>query len=316
MKMKLAIAVSVVLMTLTGCSGGYLYTDSPALEFEDVNYGYPVKKALDNPKVAYIDQGSGPKTIVLIHGLASNAGFWRYTIDELSKDYRVIAVDLPGYGKSDKKSYKYSLTFYADVIYKLLKELKLEKVYYVGHSMGGQIGIHFSLKYPEMLEKLILASPAGIEPFQKGEGDWLRSVFSVPFVKATTEEGIRRNLSNNFYNWRDDLEWMVEERARTAKSKDFDEFAYTVVRCVNAMLDEPTSGKLEQISVKTLIVYGENDGLIPNPYLNPGFTADVFKEGQRRIPECELYEIPECGHMLQIEKPAEFTRAVLDFIKK
>ncbi|MCC6548763.1 MAG: alpha/beta hydrolase [Ignavibacteriaceae bacterium] len=316
MKMKLAIAVSVVLMTLTGCSGGYLYTNAPVLEFEDVNYGYPVKKALDNPRVAYIDQGSGQKTILLVHGLASNAGFWRYTIDELSEDYRVIAVDLPGYGKSDKKSYPYSLTFYADVIYKLLKELKIDRVYFVGHSMGGQIGIHFSLIHPDMLEKLILASPAGVEPFQKGEGDWLRSVFSVSFVKATTEEGIRRNLSNNFYNWRDDFEWMVEERARTAKSKDFDEFAYTVVRCVNAMLDEPTSGKLEQIRAKTLIVYGENDGLIPNPYLNPGFTADVFKEGQRRIPDCELYEIPECGHMLQIEKPAEFTHAVLDFIKK
>lgn len=64
-----------------------------------------------------------------------------------------------------------------------------------------------------------------------------------------------------------------------------------------------------------MIVYGKYDGLIPNPYLNPGFTADVFTWGASQIPDCKLVEIDECGHMLQIEKPEAFINAVKDFVK-
>ncbi len=299
---------------LSGCSG-FVYTNLPPLEFQDIDYGFPTKSALNNPSISFIDVGSGDKTIILIHGLASNAGFWRYAIPLLSKNYRVIAIDLPGYGKSQKGVFSYSMTFYADQVKRLADELKLNKFILVGHSMGGQIGITFTLNYPNRLEKLVLASPAGIEEFEQGEGDWLRSVMTKSFIKKTPEDGIRRNLAMNFYSWNDKWEWMVEERVRMIKAKDFDEFAYTVVRCINGMLDEPTFNKIKNISVPTLIIYGKNDGLIPNPYLNPGFTADVFQWGAKQIPNCKVYEIDNCGHMLHIEKPEEFSNAVLDYIK-
>lgn len=312
---KLVVLMFLVVLTLTGCSG-FIYQDAKPLEFQDVNYGFATQSVLHNPSISYIDAGQGEKTIVLVHGLASNAGFWRYVIPTFAKNYRVIAVDLPGYGKSQKDAYPYSMTFYADQIKRLTDELKLGKFILVGHSMGGQIGITFALKYPNSLEKLVLASPAGVEEFEQGEGDWLRSVMTKSGVKKTYEDGIRRNLASNFYFWDDNKwEWMVEERARMSKAKDFDEFTYTVVRSVNAMLDEPTFNKLDKISVPTLIIYGKYDGLIPNPYLNPGFTSDVFEWGSKQIPNCKLYEIDNCGHMLQIERPEEFSSTVIDFIK-
>lgn len=311
---KLYLLLLLPLFLLGGCSG-FLYTNLPPVEFQDTDYTYPTKTVLANPSISFIDEGKGEKTIILVHGLASNAGFWRYSIPELSKNYRVIAVDLPGYGKSGKGAYPYSMTFYANQIKRLADELKLNKFILVGHSMGGQIAITFALKYPDRLEKLVLASPAGVEEFGQGQGDWLRSVMTKTGVKKTTEEGIRKNLAINFYSWNDKWEWMVEERVRMIKAKDFDEFAYTVVRCVNAMLDEPTFDKIKNISVPTLIVHGRYDGLIPNPYLNPGFTSDVFKWGATQIPNCKVHEIDNCGHMLQIEKPEEFTRTIFDYIK-
>jgi len=314
--MKLLKIFSITtLLLLQACSGGYLYWDKPALEFDQIDYGFQTKKALNNPFVSYIDEGKGEYTLILIHGLASNAGFWRYNIPELSKHFRVVAIDLPGYGKSQKGNYSYSLSFYAETIKNLIDELNLKNVVLAGHSMGGQISIIFTLKYPDKLSKLILAAPAGFEEFQRGEGDWLRGVITMSGVKATTEEGIRRNLSNNFYNWSDKWEWMVEERVRMRKAKDFDEFAYTVDRCVDAMLDEPTFNKLSGIKLPTLIIHGKYDGLIPNPYLNPGFPSDVFAKGERDIPNAKRVEIDCAGHMIQIEKPEEFNNAVINFLK-
>ncbi|MBE0551981.1 MAG: alpha/beta hydrolase [Ignavibacterium sp.] len=314
MKNLLYIITVLTLFLFVGCSG-FLYWDKPALQFADIDYGYTTKTTLDDPKIAFIDQGSGEQTIILVHGLASNAGFWRYNIPEFAKKYRVIAVDLPGYGKSQKGNYKYSMSFYADQIKRLIEELKLKNVVYVGHSMGGQIGIKLAIKYPELLSKLILSSPAGFEEFQQGEGDWLRSVMTMKGVKSTTEEGIRRNLAMNFYGWEDNWEWMVEERVRMRKASDFDEFAYTVVRCVNGMLDEPTFDKLSLIKTPTLVIYGKYDGLIPNPYLNPGHTSDVFENGSKDIDNGKLVELDNAGHMIQIEKADEFNQAVLDFLK-
>ena len=313
MKNLIYIFTVLALFLFVGCSG-FLYWDKPALQFSEIDYGYPTKAALEDPKIAYIDQGSGEQTIILVHGLASNAGFWRYNIPELAKNYRVIAVDLPGYGKSQKGDYTYSMSFYADQIQKLIEALKLKNVVYVGHSMGGQIGIKLAIKYPELLSKLILASPAGFEEFQQGEGDWLRSVMTMKGVKSTTEEGIRRNLAMNFYSWDDKWEWMVEERVRMRKATDFDEFAYTVVRCVNGMLDEPTFNKLNLIKTPTLVIYGKYDGLIPNPSLNPGYTSDVFENGAKDMSNVKLIELDNAGHMIQIEKPDEFNQAVLDFL--
>ncbi len=73
------LAVLLTVLGLAGCSGTR-YADAPPLAFEAIDYGFDVSYALDDPRLAYIDVGEGDETILLVHGLASNAGFWRYTI--------------------------------------------------------------------------------------------------------------------------------------------------------------------------------------------------------------------------------------------
>lgn len=307
---------SLLLSFFIGCSGGYVYKDAPALEFNDFDYGFRSQTAVVNGiTVSYIDEGKGEKTLVLVHGLASNGGFWRYNIGELAKEFRVIAVDLPGYGKSQKDVYPYTMSFYADIVSGLVTQLGLGTIVYVGHSMGGQIGIHFSFRHKEQLERLILAAPAGLEPFSRGDGDWLKSVMTIDFVKKTPEDRIRANLAMNFYNYTDRYEWMVEERARMAKGADFEDFCYAVVRSVHGMLDEPTTKRLKDISVPSHLIFGERDGLIPNPILHGGEARDVAKIGTDAIPGVTLQFIPEAGHMLQIEKPEEFNSIVRQLVK-
>lgn len=310
---KLAFVSLILTSILVGCSG-YRYAKMPALAFDEIDYGFPTKMLKGDIPIAYIETGQGNKTLLLVHGLASNAGFWRYTIPELAKNYKVIAIDLPGYGKSAKGDYSYSMDFYAEEIQKFLKAKNLDKVSFVGHSMGGQIGITFALKYPELLDKLVLASPAGVESFKAGEAKWLRNVFRIDEIIASGEEIVRTNLNRNFYRWDDKYEWMVEERIRMAKNPEMPAFAHAVIQSVGAMLDGPTSNKLDKVKTESLIIYGENDGLIPNPFLHPGYTADVFLRAKEAMPDVQLVEIPKCGHLLQIEKPEEFSKHIKAFV--
>ncbi|MCC5927062.1 MAG: alpha/beta hydrolase [Bacteroidetes bacterium] len=310
-----AVLFSLAVVVLAGCSGGFRYLDAPPLEFKDLDYGFETHMTTGDPGIAYIDQGSGEQTLILVHGLASNAGFWRYVIPSLSEHYRVIAVDLPGYGKSSKGDYPYGMRWYADQLVVLMDELGLQQATLVGHSMGGQISMHASLRHPDRVQSLVLAAPAGIEPFGRGAGDWLSSVITMQGVMNTPEDAIRRNLSGNFYRFNSRWEWMVEERTRMAKAEEMHEFAYAVDRSVDAMLDEPTTPLLGDISVPTLIVYGKYDGLIPNPYLNPGRASDVFRAGQQAIRGSVLVEIDRAGHMLQIEQPEAFVNAVIGYLR-
>lgn len=308
--------VMLAAMATSGCSGAR-YADAPPLPFEDIDYGFEVDYALQDPRVAFIDEGEGERTLLLVHGLASNAGFWRYNIPAFAEaGYRVVAVDLPGFGKSEKGPYPYDMAFYADVLARLIEAERLGPVVLVGHSMGGQIGITLALERPELVERLVLAAPAGIEAFQPGEGQWLANALTAEGTTRATEDAVRRNLVMNFYRWRDEWEWMVEERVRMARTAEMEEFSYAVIRSVHGMIDQPTTALLPRLGVPALIVYGRYDGLIPNPYLHPGTPRAVFERGAELIPRARLVEIDRAGHMLQIERPEAFNRAVLEDLRR
>ncbi|PIO47452.1 MAG: alpha/beta hydrolase [[Chlorobium] sp. 445] len=308
----------VCLIALSGCGNSKLYHAAPPMKFQDIAYPFGTEmKSVNGVMMAYYDSKGAGQPIVLIHGLASNMGFWRYNIPTLqAQGVRVIAVDLIGYGKSSKPySAPYTLKFYAETVRALLSELGITKATWVGHSMGGQIAMTAALHFPESVEKLVLLSPAGFEAFKQGEGDWLRNATTPDFVKKTPQERVRANITNNFYEWNDEWEWLIEERVRLAGTEEFDRFAYAVWKCVGAMLDEYVWDKLGKIQAPTLVLAGENDNLIPNPFLHGGRTREVMEQGVKAMPNAKLLMLPQTGHMIQIERSAEVSEAILNFLR-
>lgn len=295
------------------------YSDIPELtSFQDINYPFETHWA-DLPageRIAYVDEGNGAKTIILIHGLGSYLPAWKNNIPELSKHYRVIAIDLPGYGKSSKAPHSGMMTYYAGVVKDFINTLGLESVILGGHSMGGQISMVTALYHPEKVEKLILAAPAGFERFTEGEKEWFRGVMTVRGVMLTSVEDIISNLAYNFYDLPDDAEFMITDRIAMRSAEDFNAYAYAVVQSVNGMVDEATIDHLHKIEQPALIIFGENDNLIPNRFLNPGFTRDIAKAGAEKIPDNELHMVPKTGHFVQFEASEEFNRLVIDFVEK
>lgn len=312
--MKKIIIVLTLIWIAAACSP---YGNLTKMEYDELKYPFYVKKVTLNDErvIAYMDEGTSKEVIIFIHGLGSYSPAWMKNISELKKSFRCIAVDLPGYGKSSKEIHNGQMEFYADKIVELMSKLGIEKANIAGHSMGGQIGMVMSLKYPEKVSKLILVDPAGFESFTGGQKQWFRDVMTVDLVKLTNTQAIRTNLVSNFYNMPEDAEFMVTDRIAMRGAKDFENYCYAVTRSVHGMVDQPVIDFLDKIKQPTLIFFGENDNLIPNSALNPGRTIDIAKIGAAKIPNNKLIMVPECGHFMQFEKPEVFNKEVLDFLK-
>ena len=142
---------------------------------EILEYPFSVQhqKLSDGVNVAYTDTGKGP-AVMLIHGLGSYIPAWKQNIPALAEKHRVIALDLPGYGKSSKSEDSYSIPFFAETVAELQDSLGIARAAWIGHSMGGQIAIEGALRYPEKIRELVLIAPAGFEEFTEQEGAMMR----------------------------------------------------------------------------------------------------------------------------------------------
>lgn len=302
---------------LLGCTTPYQAVKG-IKSFDEIPYKYPVKKVhlpLSGYDIAYTDMGNGDKTVIMIHGLGSYLRAWERNMEEVSKTARVIAIDLPGYGKSSKQPHSGAMTFYAEIVKELVKELDLKNVVIAGHSMGGQIAITTALEYPDMVQGLILVDPAGFERFNKGQKQWFRDVMTVDGVRLTTADAIQNNLVTNFYKTPKEADFMITDRLAMRSADDFLAYCYAVVQSVNGMVDYPVIDYLQDIKVPTLIFFGENDNLIPNRFLNPGFTKTIAQYGASKIKNSKLVIVPKAGHFMMFEKPEVFNKETDNFLK-
>ncbi len=332
--MKILPLTIAVTMTVTACA----YRTRPPLPFAELPYvslrgqAWPEKSlVLDAtaaelglavpPRMAYVELNpTGTQTILLVHGLGSYLKFWRYQLDELAaRGYRVVAIDLPGYGKSDKPAaFPYTMESFAVAVREVIDELGLGQPVIFGHSMGGHIAMTFELMYPGTARALVLVSPAGFEPFSVRERAWFaHAVRSELFIAATEEDLWSSVRASNFNRWRDELGWLVEERARVARAPEFRAYAYANVMSVRGLSHtEMVRQNLGKIGVPVVIVFGEDDRLIPSPFLHGGRARDLMEEGQRGIRGAELVGLAGCGHSVQLDCPDGFNAAAASFLDR
>lgn len=285
--------------------------------FDEIAYPFPVKKvAISNGiEIAYMDEGSGAETIIFVHGLGSYAPAWKKTVEGLSKNSRCIAIDLPGYGKSSKGNYSGTMTFYADVVNQFAEALNLDNIVLAGHSMGGQISIIVALKYPDLVSKLVLIAPAGVETFSEGEKDWFRNALTAKGVMLSTLQDIETNLGSNFYKMPKDAFFMVRDRyAMTGAGEEFQWYCNIIPKCVQGMVNQPVIRDLPKITQPTLVVFGDSDALIPNRYLHGGQTAKIAEKAGELIPNSQVEVIKKAGHFVMYEKADEVNQLISVFL--
>jgi pimeloyl-ACP methyl ester carboxylesterase len=283
-----------------------------------LNYDEEVKKiSIANEKIAFTDEGSGEKTLVFIHGLSSNLKSWYKNVSALKADYRCIALDLPGYGKSTKNSTTYSLKDYAGFLNSFIEIKTLTNVVLLGHSMGGQVAVITVLDAPENFINLVLVASAGIETFSEKEAMVMKASYTTAIVEESTPEQIRNNFEMNFYQFPEDAEFMVRERIAMRDTDDMNIYSEVVVNNIHAMLDEPIIDRLSSIEIPVLMIYGKNDLLIPNKYFHPSQDIrSLAKDAKERISTLKVRLIDEAGHFVNFEKPDEVNEEIKQFLKQ
>jgi pimeloyl-ACP methyl ester carboxylesterase len=308
--MKKGILFSLLLLTIAASTAQEKIN-------ELVKYSLPVKSInLNSETIAYAEEGSGEKTLLFIHGLSSTLDAWEKNIQGLKDNYRCIAVDLPGYGKSSRNSTNYSLSDYGGMLQEFIEKKDLKNVILVGHSMGGQIAMHTVLNYPEDFQKLILIAPAGIETFTGQEATLMKASYTPVMVVNTTNEQILANYKLNFFEFPEDAQQMVDDRIRIKSAQDFPAYAEVVVNNIHAMLDEPVIDRIKEINIPVLMIWGANDMLIPNKYLHPSESIEnLIKLSEEKFSDLEVEVIDKAGHFVNFEKAEEVNSEIREFLK-
>ena len=106
-------------------------------------------------RIHYVTVGQGSRTIVLVHGWSCNLGFWREQMPALAGNARLILIDLPGHGQSDKPQAAYTMDFFAEAVLAVLRDAKVDKAIFIGHSMGGAVIARVHHRAPEKVAALV-----------------------------------------------------------------------------------------------------------------------------------------------------------------
>ncbi len=257
-----------------------------------------------------LEAGTGPP-IVMLHGLGGTKASFLPTVAALAPSFRTIAVDLLGFGDSDKPlGASYGPDFQARGIAQLLDALELERSHFIGHSMGGRVALELGFRHPERTIGLVLMTPAMA---------WLRERRWAPYLRFIRPElGLLQVTPRPVVEMF--MRWAVPGSDTPWGSAAIDEFVriYTTARGRTAFyaaarhiyLDEPHGDKgfwtqMRTLAPESLFLWGRHDGLVPISFI---------KHVEAALPAARHVEL-ESGHLPQFERPRETHQAIARFLK-
>ncbi|MEM6995082.1 MAG: alpha/beta fold hydrolase [Myxococcota bacterium] len=282
--------------------------------FAALSYPFETRRlTLGDIDVTYAEMGEGPRSILLVHGVGNNIRTWQNNLAPVAEAARVVAVDLPGFGKSSKHHRPYGIRFYAETLVRLCEALGMDTTTVVGHSMGGQIAMRLAIDRPALVERVVLSAPAGLEVFTPAEASLLVDLMSPEAIANTPVAQLQAGFDAAFAQPPGDAAALLDDRLAIMGGPDFADYCNAVADCVAAMLAEPVRGDLGRIAAPTLLLFGEADQLIPNRHLHQGTTEALARDAAANIPDCTVVMLDRAGHMAHFERADRWNAEVLAF---
>jgi 3-oxoadipate enol-lactonase len=238
--------------------------------------------------------------VVFLHGIGGAARGWRHQLAAFAPSWHTVAWDMPGYGASAPLT-EVSIATLADALADFLAALHLERPVLVGHSIGGMIVQRFIAERPDAARAVVLAqtSPA----FGRPDGDWQRKFIEDrlgPLDRGETMTMLAPKLVADLVGDAPDSEGVALATASMAAT---DPASYRSMML--ALVGFDLKAELARIAVPTLVLSGSKDGNAPAPMMRR--MADA-------IPGARYVELDGCGHLTNLERPAEFDAALRGFL--
>jgi pimeloyl-ACP methyl ester carboxylesterase len=325
----------VLVILLISCGGVKLQYEKKKLTFNDIDYGFQVKYAdlgEEFGKIAYVDEGTGSKTFLFIHGIGDYLKYFYHQIKHLKQNYRVIALDMPGYGKSSNNSeIEYNLPYHVKAISEFIKKLKLDNLVVVGHSYGGSVAIAVSSNNNKLVKNAVFIAPGGMQIFNRQTLSHIKSNMRQlledetkinydldDFINKWHEKYIyhRTQITDNYLKeylgliYSGEIDRIGKTRAKVLK------FIYTKGIGNTALID-----MFKKMEFPVLIISGDEDKFMPATELtNSGPTrqrpSDFWKNVVSLNSRAKLQIIKDCGHLAVIERPDEMNKAIDEFVSQ
>lgn len=260
-------------------------------------------------RVRYADTGYGTaasggsskkKAILLIHGLGGSIESWINNFDALAKQgLRVIALDLPGFGQSDKPKMDYTVKFYSDFVARFVRELKAAPLAVAGSSLGAHVAAELAINHPGIVSRLVLISPPGALPRSFAGTPALRRYVRV--LQARDVEQVKKALAAvDNRPVADDYAKAVYEKLAMPGAKE----AFLSALAGTARAPRLTP-RLHLIKAPTLLIWGQQDIMIPVKFAEPFI---------KKIKSCRAVLLENCGHRPHVDKAAVFNHLVAGFV--
>jgi 3-oxoadipate enol-lactonase len=249
-----------------------------------------------------VERGTGP-TVVFLHGYPLNHAMWSAQLEDLSQSYTVVLLDLPGYGLADGAQVPETLEAFAATVGSLLTARFTSPIVVVGHSFGGYVALQLYRAHPEIFRALVLTNTRSAPDSHEAKEKRLATLqrLSVPGESLDVDETVHSLVAPITWQAGGGVVETVREMVRDARTA-------AVRATLRAIAYRPDSTPvLSTIRVPTLIVWGEEDRLIPPPQSQSMVPLIAGSSG---------VGIPAAGHLPSMEAPGSFNRALQNFLSK
>lgn len=250
--------------------------------------------------------GNAEQVLLLIHGFLGSTFSWRYLLPLLSPHFTVYAVDLPGFGRSDKgKDYPYTLAAYAKSIRAFIQSQAVRHLTIIAHSMGGQVAMRLATIVPRLVQRLILIAPSSYLPAAKR---WQKTLFRLPLSHRVvpllmTPDRAYRELTNVVYDEQAmDLQKMYDGYVTPLRDRHFPRSLFQFASNRESDLSRE---QLRQIGQPTLLLWGRHDRVVP---------LHVGQRLVRDLPKARMEVIEQTGHVPMEEKPRNVYDHITSFV--
>jgi len=310
--MKRLLKIIAVLAVIMAIALTAFWFARPAdLSFDELRASVPHSQfshsaTIDGVGLHYQEKGTGTP-LLLIHGFTSSTYSWKDVFEPLSKSFRVIAIDLKGFGFSDKPDGDYTRRAQSVLITRLLDHLMIEKAWLCGNSMGGEVALNVALASPARVAGLILIDSAGVEV--KGGGSLAPGYLLVPGVgrslmalALTSDKLVREGLEKSFY---DDAKVTPERVAYYHEPLKTRGGQLAALRARTQFSQFPLEAELGRIKAPALLIWGAEDELIP---------VEAGRKMTSLIKNSQLITLQQCGHLPQEEMPERVVSEIVKFI--